>query len=506
MARLDNTLRGMARGPKYRTSCDSCQAAKVKCGHEKPSCRRCSVQKLECVYGISRRMGRPRAKNSAAEESSRAQANVGSDDNIRSKPATLAAAFADADTIAVRQTPAPEAGTGGLSLLESNQRPHPWTPTMAEIGRPNGNEIVDDTSMQSTANSLDFLPTDTPMELDDITSFPLMPSFLEDLPSSVESHRPMSSPSADPFDPQDLLSTRLSMTNVKGPFGSIDSQTSSRQRHSNDISALCLVQHSERFSHTDSTPRSSDAAPVSQRFDYSFDFLADLDVTSLDTGSTTSSEASRLGGAPACSVPIATPRLSASHVGCDLDSRSASGRRAPAEQKRAQCNCISAILGCIVSLKMEHLKTSSLPIDGALMRENEVEESLSRLHQCKNCCQESTVHLLALVSVQLMLDVLQKTAREEFLSRPRLSSSLADNSVLFIGSFKVTPRARFRFLRKLLQARFYRLALLLEEREKLVNGIRQDSFSRSASVLLGDISRGLRTIMGRVELWNLKHS
>ncbi|KAF9631941.1 hypothetical protein BFW01_g2803 [Lasiodiplodia theobromae] len=52
--------------PKIRSSCDACQAAKIKCGQERPSCQRCCTQGTECVYGISRRMGRPKSKNTRA--------------------------------------------------------------------------------------------------------------------------------------------------------------------------------------------------------------------------------------------------------------------------------------------------------------------------------------------------------------------------------------------------------------------------------------------------------
>lgn len=47
-------------GTRLRMSCDACQNLKVKCSQDKPSCRRCSKNGLDCVYSPLRRMGRPR--------------------------------------------------------------------------------------------------------------------------------------------------------------------------------------------------------------------------------------------------------------------------------------------------------------------------------------------------------------------------------------------------------------------------------------------------------------
>ena len=44
---------------KLRSSCDSCAVSKVRCGKQKPRCQRCTHMKLECIYGPSRRKGKP---------------------------------------------------------------------------------------------------------------------------------------------------------------------------------------------------------------------------------------------------------------------------------------------------------------------------------------------------------------------------------------------------------------------------------------------------------------
>ncbi|CAO2658076.1 Nn.00g073360.m01.CDS01 [Neocucurbitaria sp. VM-36] len=45
--------------PKLRASCDACAASKVKCSKEHPACARCSTNGSQCIYGVSRKHGKP---------------------------------------------------------------------------------------------------------------------------------------------------------------------------------------------------------------------------------------------------------------------------------------------------------------------------------------------------------------------------------------------------------------------------------------------------------------
>jgi hypothetical protein len=47
------------RRPKLRASCDACAASKVKCSKEHPICQRCSANGSQCIYGVSRKHGKP---------------------------------------------------------------------------------------------------------------------------------------------------------------------------------------------------------------------------------------------------------------------------------------------------------------------------------------------------------------------------------------------------------------------------------------------------------------
>jgi hypothetical protein len=44
---------------KLRASCDACAASKVKCSKEHPICARCNANGSQCVYGVSRKHGKP---------------------------------------------------------------------------------------------------------------------------------------------------------------------------------------------------------------------------------------------------------------------------------------------------------------------------------------------------------------------------------------------------------------------------------------------------------------
>ncbi|KAI1641359.1 hypothetical protein F4809DRAFT_654824 [Biscogniauxia mediterranea] len=47
------------RQPKLRSSCDGCGSAKLKCDRGQPECGRCVSLGITCVYGVSRKMGKP---------------------------------------------------------------------------------------------------------------------------------------------------------------------------------------------------------------------------------------------------------------------------------------------------------------------------------------------------------------------------------------------------------------------------------------------------------------
>ncbi|KAJ5356061.1 Aflatoxin biosynthesis regulatory protein [Penicillium concentricum] len=58
------------RREKLRSSCDRCGTAKVKCDKEQPECGRCISHGVPCVYGVSRKMGKPPRRISLSQSTS----------------------------------------------------------------------------------------------------------------------------------------------------------------------------------------------------------------------------------------------------------------------------------------------------------------------------------------------------------------------------------------------------------------------------------------------------
>ena len=56
---MSNDLSRRPGRSKLRSSCDACGAAKLKCDRAQPECGRCVSHGITCVYGFSRKMGKP---------------------------------------------------------------------------------------------------------------------------------------------------------------------------------------------------------------------------------------------------------------------------------------------------------------------------------------------------------------------------------------------------------------------------------------------------------------
>lgn len=80
------TLPQRRQAPKVRLSCDNCSLAKVRCDQERPACQRCVSGRVQCVYSVSRRMGKPpkdRRINNGDDSSSQSKGTASSDNTKR---------------------------------------------------------------------------------------------------------------------------------------------------------------------------------------------------------------------------------------------------------------------------------------------------------------------------------------------------------------------------------------------------------------------------------------
>ncbi|KAI4153052.1 MAG: hypothetical protein LQ340_002539 [Diploschistes diacapsis] len=62
---------------KLRSSCDACGAAKLRCDRAQPECGRCISLGFKCVYGVSRKMGKPPRERLRITEASSASCTPG---------------------------------------------------------------------------------------------------------------------------------------------------------------------------------------------------------------------------------------------------------------------------------------------------------------------------------------------------------------------------------------------------------------------------------------------
>ncbi|OTA04138.1 hypothetical protein A9Z42_0047270 [Trichoderma parareesei] len=439
-------------------------------------------------------MGRPRAKKVAADDSNQGQpaTSVPNEDGT-AKAASPKDAAEDAGPppTPVAETLIVEAESDEPLAPETEQIPESWVPLFGELEQLNAAEAMDglENSEHQEHDAMEFLSGETPMELGDMAAFTGMPSFLDSLSDSLDPQATTSAVPANLFGPQELVSFGLPVATSRDETVGL----SSTQQHQASLpSEPCNCKHSSESSRRESRSAPSDRDQSSQ--------LSSL-ASALFSEASYSHEATPCSPSSTSQPSDASPSL---QLSCDGGSE-LSWRKTQVVLKQGRCNCMDTITERIASLKAEQQSSCLMPMDCVLMLEKEVQESLCLLHKCKNCRLDSFVHLLALVSVRMMLDILQKSARSEFISRAKSSSDDSCEGVsLCIGTYKVPSRVRCRFLRKALQARFHKLAALVEERERLVTGKKQDSFSKSASLLVGDISRGLRTIMGWIELWNAR--
>ena len=111
------------RVPKYRASCDNCHSLKVRCGQEKPNCFRCENNGVPCVYGISRRMGKPKGGGSKAaggNAKSAKRPSLSSSSESKRQAGRPVATSQDQSTFNSVQRPQQSGGTVGLTAAEQS--------------------------------------------------------------------------------------------------------------------------------------------------------------------------------------------------------------------------------------------------------------------------------------------------------------------------------------------------------------------------------------------------
>ncbi|CAI6337013.1 unnamed protein product [Periconia digitata] len=511
---------GSGRGPKYRTSCDGCQAMKIKCGQEKPSCRRCSTQRLECVYSLSRRMGRPREKRNTQDGTSSRQIHLrdtppgdGSLGNALSSPAPVAP-LASFDATTTTTTPSrPNDVTVNVNHHVTIASPFPdpaddWpiSPPETEqhaskMGTYDSYPADSQPPPPQTSSLEDCLQMCSPLGINGATEFADLYDFLEDTMPPLYDDASQSTaprPTSNAFDLQNLP-----------PFTSLSSFIDDPPLQSNLGAA--------QMTHT-GDPCACAAGPPSK--DPSQGDAAGL---SDNLANTVSDAASNPDQSPA--LCIAPEKDLWSTSGRSISEQNYPGTIRPFAA--TQCTCTTSVLQSIEAVKDTKRKRGLVSLDSVLTLEAGSKSCISQLLTCRSCRADTSTHLLGLMCIRMVLDLLHKAVREEFVPRKRASLALSSSSSaaaaaantlnhnrsdLYIGIFKVPPLVRSHFLHRALQARFRKLAAMLTDWEHLVRGddpaaraaAGYDCFSQAAAVVLRDVESVLRMVVGWVDMGSAK--
>ena len=484
---------------RLRATCDACKDAKVRCNRGTPTCYRCRNQKLNCVYNLSRRMGRPRRNRSNAEsrgvgaedEQDKAQRpthgeNVGRQDKT-----------ASADTTTLRGDPC------GEQAQESGIRP-------------------------SIINSIDHNGHGTGIN------------------SDISSMSSLMDPFGNPDD-YDLsqLQTPIGMSDFElmadfdifnGPGPSILS--GSAIPNPSQSSQGMRPQATSTLDRVTIPEQTNTSRPVTTSVsDPSPDTLTDGNMMLVDG----------LEGRPFSSLE-GTFGLEQTHV------RGTRGQRTPrvlgkhgengaAPSEFATCDCYQVSLQKLLDIDENQSDILSSTIDVALLLEQCVRGHIAKVLECGICpIKRPTILLLLAVIIDNVVCMFESswrfgnsrslvtdnncnplfntpippTAPTAFPTPPvadmtgarkgaasPATRTAGGQQVLLVGSYEILSEEKNLFLKLLLQGRLSSLSATLRQlMPYMQRSSPQNSNSRHGTMMMAETYKRLRSVIGRVELWD----
>ena len=499
---------------KYRTSCDACQTAKVKCGREPSCCHRCSVQGIECVYSISRRIGRPRKPMNAAAANPTRTADI----NPEIRASTM---LQHAETVvrhdkSLQQNDDEDAEDSFIDVATTMEGTS-CTPSRY------GEEDLQIEQQAVSQPCPDEELRGSPAPCSDLTRV------LDDFDFSVP-HYPQRQPfdftTSDMFDlsayNEDLQAVSAGFSAEPQPFSGQFSMQSG---------GLHSPEKMGQHQHTSSMELNNTNDLISSlhlRSPGDVDKRGSMDDHIGLESSLSSSEGlpgTRLSQDTADTLQHSLNQqlaLSVSSAGIAQRyfSESESNPTKRSSTATESCDCYSVIFQSISSSKSQQLEVVSMSVDMVLQIEAETQLMLARLRECRSCARDRTALLLSFISANRTLHLLENTARVELKPLRRLKKSLirgtstrntfrdaasaplqSKKCILQVGTFEVSEEDRTRFLRKILQSRIENLSAVLRCLH-VTPGTLPDSTSKAATLMASDIIQGLQTVAGSMQLWD----
>lgn len=459
--------------PKLRTSCDGCQAAKLGCSQEKPTCRRCLRHGIDCVYSPFRRIGRPRKSTSTrpanVSNATRSRPKRDDVDNVAKNVKTedLPCLVTDDSRLPMFLDTLPVPPSSPASIGDCNDPWYSWTP--------DGNPLYNGTYM-NLDNHTRVIDSGDP--LSDLTDY-------LDMGASFESHHnmlmdcTMSSKDESMLDfGQSMQPTPPSSTTAETvAFG--DSMPEVSDVKGFDILLDPEKQHepppqsySPISTSTRNTPKVSPGTTGSSIGDLNawpshlphFHNLSQL-ATSMPLNS------QALGPNPELTPPLSTDT--------------------PTAQNRCNRRCSSLLIQQLAVLE-DLLGHRNPSLDISLQVEKDALSLCERIMNCNSCTSNKSCSLLFSIVIEHVMRLLETIPRQE----------TADSCTLSIGKFEVDIDTKATFVKSLLHSRLNSFANVLRNFANTVNDGDGDEYNISTTKeKIRDVYQRLESLKIRIELW-----
>ena len=458
--------------PKLRTSCDGCQAAKLGCSQEKPTCRRCMRHDMKCVYSPFRRIGRPRKSTSTRPASGNVSKKSRSKDGDVDRPLdhikteNLPEYESENSRISMFIDTLPAPPSSPASIGNGNGSWYPWTPdgdslyggfqtnfethaNMMDEGDPFSN-VTDYLDMGTSFDSHHNFLTDYDMSNRDETTLDLGQAMQPTPPSSTTAEMMTCQDSMPEFaDPRGLNILLEQHAQPQSPATS-DSPSSTSPRSN---SGLNLRSTSSNFADPNA-PRSNSLA---------FHKYA-------QTATSMPSKNQKF-----VPNPELTPPLSAD---------------SPAAQNPCRQRCSSHLIQHLAFL--ENLLEARPTLDVILQAEKASTSLCNRVINCTTCTDSKSCFLLFSMVIEHIMRLLETIP----------SGGTSNSCAMTLGSFEVDKDTKTAFLKRYLFSRLGSFADVLREFGRLTDEDGEDEYNTGIMRdKVRDVHQRLESLRGNVELW-----
>lgn len=474
---------------KLRFTCDACKDAKTRCNREVPSCYRCRNQKLQCVYNLSRRMGRPRRLKTGDQE------NVAGTKQ-KSKPGSGAASNplgpeADANAAEAAFHPI------NTSTEPSEMREHPIVDEFLNHQERSTTRSLSDASVMDAVTTSSFmdgfnLHEDYDLaDLDNMTDF----DFLNGTSMT---------PTPVPASPIDVAMSLPSQTKTAPAESNLTYPLRTEQRK--PAEARMTPQKSQSFLSPSVKPLNYEESIPMNSFDGKY-------VSDLDSASDCRLQAFGDEAHKSDRPKNLQPPLQPDGNGIELS-----------QSQDCGCRCYEIVVRKLSDLDESQSGMLSSTIDVALMVEKGVQPQIAQVLQC-GTCSSNRPNLLLLLSVIIdnIVSMLESTSNANnklqmdgmFLGRSSHRSSQALTECngdrpatpsvkppLLVGGYEICSELKSRFLKQLLQGRLNSLSSTLLQLMQYMQRNPHNSNSKHGTTMVKETHKRLQSIIGRVELWD----